>query len=286
MSSVVTIASIAALVFVSTLILVLALVREGRAFLVRYRETFTESASSNLSDMFLFVNPGRLFYLSLAATVLLPLLVWLATRNVVFALASAGVMLVLPQVFYRSMRNKRLKAFEHQLPDGLQMLAGALRAGASLNVALEGLVREQPAPLSQEFELLTREQRIGVEFDAALSHMEARLPIQDFQMLVSALRINREVGGNLAEILETLADTLRRKQTMEGKIDSLTAQGKMQGIVMACLPVLLILVLFQLESDSMDKLFTTRIGWAVTGTIVVMETLGFLMIRKITTIDV
>ena len=105
-------------------------------------------------------------------------------------------------------------------------------------------------------------------------------------MLTSALRINREIGGNLAEILESLADTLRRKHQMEGKIDSLTAQGKLQGIVMTGLPVLLGVLLYFLEPDNMSKLWTTKIGYAVTAVIIIMEFMGYTMIKKITSIDV
>jgi len=166
------------------------------------------------------------------------------------------------------------------------MLSGAMRAGASLNIALEGLVKEQPAPLGQEFELFMREQRIGTDFEKSLDHMESRIPLQDFAMFTSALRINREIGGNLAEIIEALADTLRRKQQMEGKIESLTAQGKLQGIVMTGLPVLLGVLLYFLEPENMEKLWTTTIGYCVLAVILIMEIMGYVMIRKITSIDV
>jgi tight adherence protein B len=131
-----------------------------------------------------------------------------------------------------------------------------------------------------------REQRIGVDFNKSLDHMEKRLPIQDFAMLASALRINREIGGNLAEIIESLADTLRRKHQMEGKIDSLTAQGRLQGIVMTGLPVLLAVLLYFLEPNAMEKLWSTWYGYVTLGVILVMEFLGYLFIRKITHIDV
>ena len=131
-----------------------------------------------------------------------------------------------------------------------------------------------------------REQRVGVDFDTSMRNMERRLPIQDFQMLAAALRISREVGGNLAETLDKLADTLRRKATMEGKIDSLTGQGVMQGYVMSALPLLLGTMLYFLEPEAMGLLFTTPKGWAVLTIIFVMEVLGFFFIRKVTTIDV
>ena len=116
--------------------------------------------------------------------------------------------------------------------------------------------------------------------------MEKRIPIQDFSMLVTALLINREVGGNLAETMETLGETLRRKAMMEGKIESLTAQGKLQGIVMTGLPILLGVLLNFLEPEAMSKLWTTTIGYIVLAVIIMMEMLGYFMISKITSIDV
>lgn len=263
-----------------------AVLQKGSAFLATYKETFTETASANMADMFMFIDATRLFYINVIAIFVLPLLIWVFIGDMLTAVVVFIMLAVLPGLVYRSMRKKRLRKFEEQLPDGLLMLSGAMRAGASLNIAMEGLVKEQAPPLSQEFELFMREQRIGTDFEKSLANMEKRLPIQDFAMLTSALRINREIGGNLAEILESLAGTLRRKHQMEGKIDSLTAQGKLQGIVMTGLPVLLGVLLYFLEPESMSKLWTTKIGYAVTAVIIIMEFMGYFMIKKITTIDV
>lgn len=251
-----------------------------------YRADFTASASSNMADMFMFVDPNQLFRLNLIALVVFPLLVWLLIGDLFTTLGVFGLILVLPAFFYRRMRAKRHKRIEEQLPDALLMVAGSLRAGASLNMALDNLVAEQPAPISQEFDVFTQEQRLGVEFEQSLAKMEARIPLQDFRMLTTALRINREVGGNLAETIESLAETLRRKATMEGKIESLTAQGKLQGIVMTGLPVLLGVLLNMLEPEAMSKLWTTPTGWIVLTIIIFMEMMGYFMIRKITSIDV
>ena len=116
--------------------------------------------------------------------------------------------------------------------------------------------------------------------------MEKRNPIPDFALVISALRISREVGGNLAEILNSLADTLREKQTMEGKIASLTAQGKIQGVVMTALPLLVMFGLTQIEPVAMAPLFTTWPGWLTLTVIGVMEVMGYFFIQKITAIDV
>lgn len=251
-----------------------------------YRETFTSTATSNMSDMFMTVDPNQLFMINIVAIVILPVLTWFITGDLVTTLTVLGIVVLLPAIVYRTMRKKRLKRFEEQLPDGLTMISGAMRAGASLNIALESLVKEMPAPLSQEFELFLKEQRLGVDFELSLKELEKRVPLQDVSMLVTALLINREVGGNLAETMETLGETLRRKQMMEGKIDGLTAQGRLQGIVMTGLPIFLGFVLNFIEPEAMSKLWTTTIGWIVLGFIIVMEGLGYFIINKITSIEV
>lgn len=274
------------LVFLMVSLLWFVLAKKVQTSMENYKKTFTSTASSNMSDMFMSVDPNQLFIINLCAIVILPTLVWLITRDVTSTVVMLVLIISLPPFFYRSMRKKRLKRFEQQLPDGLTMISGAMRAGASLNIALESLVKEQPAPLSQEFELFLKEQRLGVDFEISLKAMEKRIPLQDFNMLVTALLINREVGGNLAETMETLGDTLRKKEMMEGKIDGLTAQGKLQGIVMTGLPIFLGVLLNFMEPEAMSKLWTTTIGWIVLIIIIVMEACGYFIINKITSIDV
>ena len=273
-------------VFLMISLLWFAFAQKVQAAMDNYKETFTTTASSNMSDMFMSVDPNQLFMMNLVAIVVLPLLTWIVTRDIPATLVMMGIIILLPTFIYRSIRKKRLKRFEQQLPDGLAMISGAMRAGASLNIALEGMVKEQPAPLSQEFELFLKEQRLGVDFEVSLTEMQKRIPIQDFNMLVTALLINREVGGNLAETMETLGETLRRKEMMEGKIEGLTAQGKLQGVVMTGLPIFLGVLLNFMEPEAMSKLWTTTIGRIVLTIIIVMEVLGYVIINKITTIDV
>lgn len=278
--------AILVLSFLTVSCLSFGVLMKGREFIANYKETFTESTDATMADMFMFVDATRLFYMNLLAMVVFPALIWLLTGDTITTVAVFALFALLPGMIYRNMRKKRMRMFEEQLPDALLMLSGAMRAGASLSIAMDSLVKEQPAPISQEFELFNREQRIGVDFDVSIKNMEKRLPMQDFSMFAAALRINREIGGNLAEILESLGETIRRKHQMEGKIESLTAQGKMQGIVMTGLPLLLAGILFFIEPEAMSMLWTEPIGWATLAVIFVMEVLGYVMIRKITSIDV
>ncbi|MGB1238641.1 MAG: type II secretion system F family protein [Pseudomonadales bacterium] len=267
---------------------ILAWLALGKAniFWGEYESVFKETATGNLEDMFLFIDPQRLFFMNAIALFVAPILGYMLTGDISVALGIAAFVFIVPILIYRHMRKKRLRMFEQQLPDVLVMISGALASGSSLNMALNSVMQEQPAPISQEFMLFVREQRIGVDFDTSLRNMERRIPLMDFAMFTAAMRISREVGGDLGDVLSTLAETLRRKASMEGKIDSLTAQGRMQGIVMTGLPVLLGALLFTLEPDAMSKLFTTPVGWGLLSVIVVMETLGYIFIKKVTTIDV
>ena len=252
-----------------------------------YKKQYTDTAKSvDAAEIFMSLDPNQLFMINVIAMVVLPYFTWLVLGQMTLTIGVLIFVILFPTILYKYMRKQRLKRFEEQLPDGLTMISGAMRAGASLTIALESLIKEQPAPLSQEFYLFVKEQRVGVEFEESLKKMEKRNPLPDFSMIVTALLINREVGGNLAETLETLGATLRRKSMMEGKIVSLTAQGKLQGVVMTGLPILLGGLLTFLEPEAMSKLWTTNIGYLVVSIVIVMEFLGYIIISKITSIDV
>lgn len=260
--------------------------QKGETFWGEYESVFMETSSANLGDMFLFVDTRQLFIFNIIAIVLIPLLSYMMFGSFIVSLIILVIVMFMPFRLYRSMRKRRLSKIEKQLPDALIMISGTLASGGSLAMALDAVVKDQPAPISQEFMLLTREQRIGLEFEKSLRNMERRIPNPDFIMFTSALKISREVGGDLGDVINTLAETLRRKSAMEGKIESLTAQGKMQGIVMTGLPLMVGAILFLIEPEAMGKLFTTNIGLAFVGAIVVMEALGYFFISKVTTINV
>lgn len=265
-----------------------SIIQVGRDLMAKQRQTITRQSEEEggLRDMFIAVDPQKLFYYNMAALFIVPGLLWGFTGNAVLVVGAAIFIIIFPRLYVRWLKKRRFEKFEKQLPDALLMVSGAMRAGASLTVAMESMVKEQQPPLSQEFDLLLREQRVGVDFDTALKNMEKRLPIQDFIMVVSGMRISREVGGNLADILETLADTLRMKHQMEGKIKALTAQGKMQGLVMTSLPLFLMFILTHMEPEAMAPLYDTFVGWGTLSVIAVMEVIGYVAIQKIVSIDV
>lgn len=250
-----------------------------------YRGQFTRNAEIEMADMFIFSSGRQLFILNLMLMALLPLLLHALFQLTVVTVAGALVALFVPRMILKQMNLQRLRKFEEQLPDAFMLLSGSLQSGASMNMALENVVEQSPAPLSQEFGLLIKNIRLGVTLEDALLKLEKRVPLPSFIMASSAIRISREVGGNLVETINSMAAMLRRKRTMEGKIDSLTAQGRAQGTFMALLPVLLAGILSVIEPEAMSQLYTTRNGLIVLSVMVVMEVLGFMSIRRITRID-
>ncbi|QNM97790.1 type II secretion system F family protein [Chitinimonas koreensis] len=252
----------------------------------RYQQVFSDHARAHLEQMFVFVDISQLFAVNVILVIAGGMLAWLFSGNMVIGAIAAGALAVFPRFLVRIVRERRHKKLREQLPDASMLISGALRAGAALPAAMAQMVAEMPVPISQEFDLLLREQRIGVEFESALENLEKRVPLEEYALFCAALKIARETGGNLAETLERLSDTLRQKAAIEGKIRALTAQGKLQGWVVGLLPVLLIFFLFKLEPVAMHPLFTTWYGWVVVGIIAVMEGLGAIVIKKIITIDV
>lgn len=260
--------------------------QSGSVFMQRYQQSFMEQASMNLADMFLFVDPRQLFTINIVALIALPALIWIVTGNILLALIVAGVTAVLPKKLYVWLRQRRLDKIQQQLPDTLMMLAGSMKAGLGFRPALESLVRDGYPPLAQELALVLREQHMGVTPEEALGNLAKRVPIIDIELFVSAVSISREVGGNLAESLATLAETLRRRLIMEGKVKALTAQGKLQGIVMAMLPVILVVFLLWQYPDTMAPMFDSWSGYAVIATCVLLEYVGYKVCVKIMTIDI
>jgi tight adherence protein B len=237
------------------------------------------------AELFLFLDPVRFLQWNLMAALALPLItfIWIGaqTAAVVFS-----VVIVAPTLIYRVLKQRRRRALEPQLAEAASAMASSLRSGLAFGQALEQVVKHQPAPISQEFALVLREQRLGVPIDKALQGFATRVDLPDARMLVTTLAIARELGGGLAEALERYARMVRRRLALENRIRALTAQGKLQGWIMGALPIGLAAVLWWLNPNEMNQLIESPAGWAVIAVLVVLEWVGFLLIRRIVQIRV
>lgn len=260
-----------------------------RAFnraLLDYEERFKGEAQRNMAEIFLFFDPLQVWSAALLCCISTMIIVWVLTLNPMVAVVSGAVLLILPPWLFHHLKRKRLKRFVEQLPMMLSMLASALKAGAGIQGALKTVVQEAQAPLSQEFGLVMREQRLGLSLDEALANLALRMPAEATYLVVSSLKISAQTGGNLAEALERVANTLRAVKQIEDKIEALTSQGKFQAKVMVCLPIVLMFALNIGDVQVLSMLWETPLGWAVLATIIFLELCGIFFIRKIVRVDI
>ena len=235
----------------------------------------------------------------LGTTVGLPAVMLLASvavkglGNPLVLLVGGLIGFLLPRFWLGRRRSGRLAAFDKQLPDTITLIANALRAGSSFLQAIELVVRESRPPISTEFGRVIREVNLGLSFDAALENMVRRVRSDDLELMATAISIQHTVGGNLAEILDSIAFTIRERVRIKGEIRTLTAQQRLSGYVVGFLPIGLAGFLFIAAPGFMQPMFDSRVGVAglPAGVVILMfgglaMFIGFMLIRKIVDIEV
>lgn len=181
---------------------------------------------------------------------------------------------------------RRQAAFSNQLSDMLKMVADALRSGYSFMQSLEYVANEMSPPVSSEIQLVLREVNLNVSLEIALDHMCRRVQNKDFELVVTAVLIHRQIGGNLSQILDTISATVYDRIKMRREINALTAQGKLSGIILAILPVALGAFISVINPDYLTPLFENELGYIAIAFAVIMEIIGFIIIRRIIDIDI
>ena len=251
----------------------------------QYKLRYVTKSMNDLSDMFLFIEPGQIILLNVAALLVFAALgYWIGGPFFASILAVAGFFA--PAGAVRFYRARRIKLFNRQLTEALQQMSNALRAGLTFQQAMDQVGRESNAPLRQEFGLFSKEVKLGVPAEEALVNMANRVGSEDLELVATSTNIARTLGGNMAEMFETIAATIRERFRLEGKINALTSQGKMQGFIVASLPLWIGLFLNWYRPDLMEPMFDNAYGYVLVSGILLLETIGFLLIRRIVAIDV
>jgi len=232
------------------------------------------------------LRPAEALFFYAAGVALVGFLAVAAAPSVVTGLIFAGLAAAIPIVVVRQLRKRRLKAFEAQLPDTLNLLAGSLRAGYSFLQGLEAVVKETSDPMGRELRRVLAEGRLGRPLEDALGDVAVRMESRDFDWSVLAIRIQREVGGNLAELLQTVAETMTQRSRLRGEVKALTAEGRISGIIMGLLPVGLGLFMFTASPSYIQDLFSSVAGWSMVIGSAIMAAAGFAWIQKIIKIEV
>ncbi|HHZ16936.1 MAG TPA: secretion system protein [Clostridia bacterium] len=193
--------------------------------------------------------------------------------------------LILPPLLVKRAEEKKIIKFNLQLVDALAILSNSLRASYSFHQSIELVSREMPAPLGKEFARTFREVNLGTPLEEALNNMGKRIASEDLQLIITAVLIQRQVGGNLAIILDNISETIRDRIRIQGEIKTLTAQGKISGLVIGCLPFIIVVILMLMNPKFLEPLFQSSMGIMLIIWGLVSEVIGIIFIRKITAID-
>lgn len=193
---------------------------------------------------------------------------------------------VAPHILLARAESKRLKEFENQLPDALSIVSNALRSGYSFLQAIDTVGREMPDPVAKEFTMVLRETRVNIPLDEALTNLTSRVKSPDLDLVVTAVIIQRQVGGNLSEVLEKIGGTIKERIRMQGEIRTLTTQGRFSGWIVSLLPVALAVMMQMVSPGFLDPMFGHPFGWVLIGVGVLMQAIGILMIRSMVNLEV
>ena len=277
-------------------LLAYAFARAAREGLDAYDEVYSAEASRQFEDLFLFIPPRRIAELARVTAVLMFILCYLAFGGFgdagaalaggLFGSAGAGLALAAPRILIRVLRARRIKKFNEQLVDSLVGMSSALKAGFSILQAFETVVKQGLNQISQEFSLFLQQMRIGVKFEEALRNMEERVGSDDLLLMNQSIEIARQTGGNLTEVFEKIASVIRERMRIQQRIRSLTAQGRLQGIVVGSVPALLLFAMTLIDPQMMMPFFRSAMGISVLAVVVILEVCGALVIRKIVAIKV
>jgi tight adherence protein B len=208
-------------------------------------------------------------------------------QQLVMAIVSGFVGFFAPRLYVSRVTSSRLIRFENQLPDTLGLWVNALRSGYSVLQSMEAIARDAPEPTATEFKRVVQEVQLGIDPEDALEHLLNRVESEDLDLVITAVNIQREVGGNLAEILDVISHTIRERIKLKGEIRVLTAQGRITGYLISFLPIILALFLYTINPGYMGNLFENRMcGWPMLGIALALIGIGFALVQKIVDIDI
>lgn len=247
---------------------------------------FARNLRTQLARANLKLTAGEFIAATVICVILFPAITFLLRRNIPLALLAAVIGFFTPRWYVSYLQGKRLKAFNDQLGDIISMMVNAIRAGYSVLQAMETVAKEMDPPASEEFDRVVKEVQLGLSMEHALDNLLRRVPSEDLDMTVTAIKVQQEVGGNLAEVLDTISFTIRERVRIKGEIRALTAQARYSGYLVSLLPIGAAILVYIINPRFMGPMFHHPCGWAMLGVAGTGIIIGFFVTRKIAQIDV
>ena len=257
------------------------------------KTTWSDKVKKDLAQADVKIKPGEyilILVISIIVTAIFGYLI--GTRSYLLGAAGGVLGFFLPGMYVQSQRSRRLIRFNDQLGDMLSLMVNGLRAGYSTLQAMESVAKEMPAPISEEFRRVVQEVTLGVSTEKALDNLVRRIPSDDLDLVVTAIKVQREVGGNLAEILDTISHTIRERVRIKGEIRVLTAQMKFSGIFLSLLPIFLFIAIYIINREYISILIDREsntpfpCGYIAIALAIVLIIVGYLVMNRFTKIEV
>lgn len=246
-----------------------------------------EKAAKSLKDQVIVAEEKRrLLTLFTIIPLALALAGFLFLHNIIGAGVGFAVGLILPPILVKNIPLKRRKKFQQQFVDALMLVSSSLKAGLNLIQAFEILAEELPAPIGEEFSLLVKENKMGLPLEECLLHLKQRMPLEDLGMVVTAVNIAQETGGDLTEVFDELVVTVTEKRKLEDRVMTLTVQGRLQGVIMGILPIAFAVFVFSSNPHSFDIMLQHPVGQSLLVWAVISEIIGTLLIQKLSKVEV
>lgn len=249
-------------------------------------EKFVKKTKKKLSQAYVHIRVGEYLGLSLLLGLFFFLILFLLSRMWLFSFVGFLLGFILPDIFLNKIKNDKKKKINEQLPEALSILSNGLRAGFSFNQSMAIVAKEIQSPIKEEFSKIVRDNSLGMTLEQSLDDFAKRNDDKDIDMLVSALIIQKKVGGNLAELLDNIVETVRDRVRIRGELRTITAQGRMSAIVVSLLPFGVAIMLLIVSPDYIMALFRNPIGIAMVVIALALQAVGMFIIMKIASVEV
>lgn len=255
-------------------------------FRVLTPKTVLDRVESELIQADVLLKPEEMVTINIITAILPAFLAILVFKNVALAILLIPISAYAPILYLKNAKINRAKKFNSQLGDALTIMSNSLRAGFSFLQTMDSLSKEMAAPISTEFGRALQEMRLGTHTEEALQNMATRIRSEDLELIIIAVNIQRQVGGNLAQILDNIAATINERVRIKAEIKTMTAQGRISGVIVGLLPVFIAIIITFLNPAYISTLITHPIGLVMTGGAILSEAIGILLIRKIVNVEV
>lgn len=252
----------------------------------RIQEKKVSETEKKLDKMFIQVRKEKLLFFYTLTPVAAGLFAFLFFNNLVFLFIGVVAGSILPTIVIKKLEALRKARFQAQLVDAVMIISSSLRGGLSFLQAIEVLVEQMPSPISQEFGLIVRENKMGITLDESLRRLSERMNINELSLMINSILVARETGGDLTKVLARLTNTIRDNQKLKDNIKTLTLQGRLQGIIMPMLPFVFVPLVLTFNRYHFDIMLQTETGRMLLILAVILQVLGIFLIHKFSTINI